>query len=234
MKIDNGTLYFKMKDLKIFFGRDSDYEINKLVEEGYLTPIQRKPKGDRLYHPKEVIPLRVAPGKCGPILPVHRNIYMSILSSLKKEKYDISNLMPDERGFIESSTMLWKVNKDRCQEKVTSFQDSAKLLSSLLDNIPNTQPDILPFDFNLGNKDVYFVNITEQDVDNVVGCFGYADETNVECTSRCGLMNQCFATRFDIMSMLAKMLDNNLPVNEAYLSKIRVDALKSVKGAVAN
>lgn len=236
MKVEQGTLYFKMRDLRVFLGLDNDHAINKLVTEGYLKPVQLKRNGDRLFHPRDVIPTRVSQGKCGPILPVYSNTYISILSSLRKEGYDVADLFPDERGFIEGSDDLRATYIDKC-EKFLNTSSRGGTLSAILNNLVEIEPDILPFDFLLGNKDAPLYQVTKHDVFNVSECFGFADETNTECSLRCSLKDRCFATRFDIMTAVARLLDSEHPVVPHYEEvgiQIRDRVLKSINAELAN
>lgn len=98
--------------------------------------------------------------------------------------------------------------------------DSMSVPPSILGGIMEIQIDKMPFDFNVGYMHPV-VNLTKSDIQNVASCFGFADETNKECSDRCDLFQQCCAARFHILNKVA--LDTEDPEIEEYRNQVIQD-----------
>jgi hypothetical protein len=222
MKMINGKLYFKTPDIRAFLGI-TDGQIWAARERNALNPIQFSDGGDCFFKPEEILEGKrqlVETGRLGssklrrkPVIE-DKQEYARIVRYLERSGYavgDVSQLEAREDGkgykvvYDPTAVPVDDSATATSTENVSTDTSESSGGDMAWKNRPT--PDVLPFNFAMGSDEVPEGPEAKHDFKNVQSCFGYADETNTECSENCAFFEACAKSRFRIMSTVANGLD---------------------------
>ena len=217
MKLILGQPYLKTPEVKTLTGLTTG-QVNAARTRGDLVPHQMVDGGDCYFLPSDILYLQkqiFTTGFCGTAklrkVPIIKDWdkYHTVVNRLSRYGYECSDfrtldVAQEGAGYVPvfgSTTSEAAVGVHEALETpVVPASPPAPFVPPVADR--------LPFAFELGS-DTFLgeEGVTNEDFENVKGCFGYADETNTECSKNCAFYLLCAQTRFDVLRNIAAGLE---------------------------
>lgn len=190
MRVKDRKIYFKYEDLVALTGLQHA-DIEDIVVSGFLEGVYLSEGDESPCVPKE------------DALVFLEDYFEGLIPGyLPRDLEDIPNTA--ERRCLLRQLKNMKIPIPKAAYRKLRMKPPTNLVPP--DEVAPKSPDVLPFKFTVGSLEPKPVHRLK-DLQRVKGCFGFLDETNPECNTKCPFKDPCGAVRVRVMKLLAQKMN---------------------------